>query len=139
LTVKIWQLNTRWAHDNYDSFPALTADLVKRQVSGIVTIGGEQSALAAKAATNKIPSVIGLESPLLAVLACLGFSRENQHPAFSDFCNTIDPERTPRRFGLGQKSRHINATPRWPSNTASYSFRDKMIGYPRARSSSCPS
>ncbi|MFZ0988125.1 MAG: ABC transporter substrate-binding protein, partial [Xanthobacteraceae bacterium] len=29
----------RWAHDNYDSFPALIADLVKRQVAGIVTIG----------------------------------------------------------------------------------------------------
>jgi putative ABC transport system substrate-binding protein len=47
----------RWAHDNYDSLPALMADLVKRQVVGIVTIGAEQSALAAKAATNKIPIV----------------------------------------------------------------------------------
>ncbi|MGB8579079.1 MAG: ABC transporter substrate binding protein, partial [Pseudolabrys sp.] len=47
----------RWAHDNYDSLPALVADLVKRQVAGIVTAGAEQSALAAKAATNKIPIV----------------------------------------------------------------------------------
>ena len=47
----------RWAHDNYDSLPALVAELVKRQVAGIVTIGGEPSALAAKAATNKIPIV----------------------------------------------------------------------------------
>ena len=43
-------------------------------------------------------SVIGLESPLLAVLACLGFSRKNQHSAFGDFCNTIGPKRTSRRW-----------------------------------------
>ena len=47
----------RWAHDNYDSLPALVADLVKLQVAGIVTTGAEPSALAAKAATNKIPIV----------------------------------------------------------------------------------
>jgi hypothetical protein len=51
----------RWAHDNYDSFPALIADLVKRQVAGIVTIGAEQSALAAKVATNKIPIVFVID------------------------------------------------------------------------------
>ena len=47
----------RWAHDNYDSLPALMADLVKRQVAGIVTMGAEPSALAAKVATNEIPIV----------------------------------------------------------------------------------
>jgi hypothetical protein len=36
-----------------------------------------------------VTSVIGLESPLLAVLACLGFSQKNQRSAFGDFCNTI--------------------------------------------------
>jgi hypothetical protein len=39
-----------------------------------------------------VTSVIGLESPLLAVLACLAFSRKNQRSAFSDFCNTIAPK-----------------------------------------------
>ena len=57
----------RWANDNYDSFPALTADLVKRQVAGIVTIGGEQSALAAKAATNKIPIVFVIDGDPVSI------------------------------------------------------------------------
>ena len=47
----------RWAHDNYDSLPALMADLVKRQVAGVVTMGAEPSALAAKETTNEIPIV----------------------------------------------------------------------------------
>src|SRR3974390_3631054 len=50
----------RWAHDNYDSLPALLADLVKRQVAGIVTVGAELLALAAKEATKKNPLVFVL-------------------------------------------------------------------------------
>ena len=57
----------RWAHDNYDSFPALIADLIKRQVAGIVTIGAEQSALAAKAATNKIPIVFVIDGDPVSI------------------------------------------------------------------------
>ena len=57
----------RWAHDNYDGFPALIADLVKRQVAGIVTIGAEQSALAAKAATNKIPIVFVIDGDPVSI------------------------------------------------------------------------
>ena len=57
----------RWAHDNYDSLPGLMADLVKRQVAGIVTIGAEPSALAAKAATNKIPIVFVIDGDPVSI------------------------------------------------------------------------
>jgi len=47
----------RWGRGDYGSMPRLAGDLVRRQVSVIVTMGGEDSALAAKAATTTIPIV----------------------------------------------------------------------------------
>jgi putative ABC transport system substrate-binding protein len=47
----------RWAEGRYDLLPLLAADLVKRQANLIAATGGEQSVVAAKAATTRTPIV----------------------------------------------------------------------------------
>ncbi len=47
----------RWAQEHYERLPALAADLVRRGVAVIISLGGITSAVAAKSSTTTIPIV----------------------------------------------------------------------------------
>jgi putative tryptophan/tyrosine transport system substrate-binding protein len=53
-------IHFRWAEGQYDRLPAMAAELVREKVAVLATLGGEPSALAAKAATSTIPIVFSV-------------------------------------------------------------------------------
>ena len=53
-------IHFRWAEGHYDRLPTMAAELVREKVAVLSTLGGEPSALAAKAATSTIPIVFNV-------------------------------------------------------------------------------
>ena len=84
----------RWARGQHDRLPDLAADLVRKQVSVLVTTGGESAALAAKARTSTIPIafIIGGDPVKLGLVATY------QHPGanatgMTILTSTLEPKR----------------------------------------------
>ena len=54
----------RWALGQYDRLPTMAADLVRRPVAVVATVGGEPAAMAAKTVTSTIPIVFAMDDPV---------------------------------------------------------------------------
>ncbi len=90
----------RWAGGRYEEMPAIAAELVSRQVTVLVAVGGEPSALAAKAATSAIPIVFTaggdpVKSGCQSQSA--GWKRHGHQPA--DHCTGGEAARVAPRVG----------------------------------------
>jgi putative ABC transport system substrate-binding protein len=87
-------IDYRWAEGQYDRLAALATDLVRRQVAVIVTIGGEVSAMAAKAATKTIPIVfVGGTDPVRAGLVPSLQRPGGNITGVSSFQNELEPKK----------------------------------------------
>src|SRR5215831_7711795 len=85
-----------WARGAYDRLPAMAAELVSHRVAVLVAVGGDPSALAAKAATSSIPIVFNSTDPIKSGLVA-SLNRPGGN-ATGVYILTSDLE--PKRLGL---------------------------------------
>jgi putative tryptophan/tyrosine transport system substrate-binding protein len=87
----------RWAEGRYDRFPELAAELVRRQVSVIVTPGNPLAISAAKAATSSIPIVFAVSGDPVKLGLVASLARPGSNVTGINFFVT---ELAAKRLGL---------------------------------------
>jgi putative tryptophan/tyrosine transport system substrate-binding protein len=90
-------IDFRWAEGKGDRLAELAADLVRRQVSVIVTLSATQAALAAKAATSTIPIVFQVGSDPVEIGLVASINRPGGN---ATGVSSLSSEIMPKRIGL---------------------------------------
>jgi len=84
----------RWAHGDYGRLPVLASDLVNARVAVLATLGGDPSAMAAKAATSTIPIVFAIGSDPVKAGLVESFNRPGGNTTgVTTSTNLMEPKR----------------------------------------------
>jgi putative ABC transport system substrate-binding protein len=97
-----------WLEGQYERAPALMADLVRRRVAVIATVGSTPAAIAAKVATKTIPIVfsLGQDPGKFGLVASLARPSGNA-TGFNFFSNQVDAKRLAILHQLVPKAVHV--------------------------------
>ena len=118
-------LEFRWAEGQYDRLPALAADLVRRRVNVIITMGGGPPIRAAQTATSTIPIVfhLGADPVQLGLVASLNRPGGNI-TGVTLMTNSLEPKRLEllSKMVPGAKSIGVLVNPDNQSNAVQLGF-----------------
>jgi hypothetical protein len=103
------KIEYRWAEGHYDRLPALAAELAQRRLSAMVTTGSGHAALAANAATNKIPIIFSTGDDPLESGIVSNLNRPNRNVTGATFLTSVLEA---KRLELLHESRNSNNTTR---------------------------